>query len=38
MKMKEFGCNNEKKMLLIHGAGASYKMWTAQIEMLQRKF
>lgn len=38
MKMKEFGCNNEKKMLLIHGAGASYKMWTAQIEMLSEEY
>lgn len=38
MVMKEFGCNNEKKILLIHGAGTSYKMWTAQIEMLSDEY
>ena len=34
MEIKEFGCNNEKKILLIYGAGATYKMWTAQIGVL----
>lgn len=38
MEMKEFGCNNEKKILLVHGAGATYKMWTAQIEMLSGEY
>lgn len=38
MEMKEFGCNNEKKILLIHGAGATYKMWTAQIEVLEKEY
>ena len=38
MEMKEFGCNNEKRILLIHGAGATYKMWTAQIEVLEKEY
>lgn len=38
MEMKEFGCNNEKKILLIHGAGATYKMWMVQIEVLAKEY
>lgn len=38
MKMMEFGCQNEKKILLIHGAGTSYKMWTVQIELLSEEY
>lgn len=38
MEMKEFGRDNEKKILLIHGAGTSYRMWTAQIEMLSDEY
>lgn len=38
MEMKEFGCENEKAILLIHGAGTSYKMWTVQIEMLSKEY
>lgn len=38
MEMKEFGCNNEKRILLIHGAGATYKMWTAQIKELEQEY
>lgn len=38
MKIMEFGCQNEKKILLIHGAGTSYKMWTVQIELLSEEY
>lgn len=38
MKMNEFGCENGKKILLIHGAGTSYKMWTAQIKILSGEY
>lgn len=38
MEMNEFGCNQQKKILFIHGAGTSYKMWTAQIEMLSGEY
>lgn len=34
----EFGCQNDKKILFVHGAGTSYKMWTAQIEMLSDEY
>ena len=34
MKMHEFGKENKQKILLLHGAGCTYKMWTPQIEVL----
>lgn len=38
MTMSEFGISNKKKILLIHGAGTSYKMWTIQIEVLSKEY
>jgi len=38
MKMYEFGRENENKILLLHGAGCTYKMWTPQIEELQKEY
>ena len=38
MKMNEFGIENKKKILLIHGAGTTYKMWTAQIKELEKVY
>ena len=35
MKMHEFGKENKQKILLLHGTGCTYKMWTPQIEVLQ---
>ena len=32
--MHEFGKGNKQKILLLHGAGCTYKMWTPQIEVL----
>ena len=32
--MHEFGKGNKQKILLLHGAGYTYKMWTPQIEVL----
>lgn len=28
MKMYEFGLENAKTILMLHGAGCTYKMWT----------
>lgn len=38
MKMHEFGKENKQKILLLHGAGCTYKMWTPQIEVLQKEY
>lgn len=38
MIMHEFGKDNDKTILLLHGAGCTYKMWTPQIEELQKSF
>lgn len=38
MKMNIFGNENGKTILLIHGAGTSYKMWTAQIDALSETY
>lgn len=36
--MHEFGKENKQKILLLHGAGSTYKMWTPQIEVLQKEY
>ena len=36
--MHEFGKENKQKILLLHGAGCTYKMWTPQIEVLQKEY
>jgi len=38
MKMYEFGNEKKKKILLLHGAGCTYKMWTPQIEELKKDY
>ena len=38
MKMYEFGKENEKTILLLHGAGCTYKMWTPQIQELEKTY
>lgn len=38
MIMHEFGCENSKTILLLHGAGCTYRMWTPQIEELSKHY
>lgn len=38
MKMHEFGRENKKTILMLHGAGCTYKMWTPQIKELKKSF
>lgn len=38
MIMHEFGKDNKDTILLLHGAGCTYKMWTPQIEELQKEY
>ncbi|WP_105617804.1 alpha/beta fold hydrolase [Vallitalea okinawensis] len=38
MEMKEFGVHNEKIIVLIHGACASWEMWEAQIKALETDY
>ncbi len=38
MRMNEFGVHHEKRILFIHGAGTSYKMWIKQIEDLSKDY
>lgn len=38
MKMYEFGLENAKTILMLHGAGCTYKMWTPQIAELEKNY
>ncbi|MDO5294072.1 MAG: alpha/beta hydrolase [bacterium] len=38
MRMYEFGRENEKGILLLHGAGCTYRMWTPQIKELRKTY
>lgn len=38
MKMNEYGVENKKNILLIHGAGTSDRMWKIQIESLSNLY
>lgn len=38
MEMKEFGIHNEKIIVLIHGACASWEMWENQIKSLENNY
>lgn len=38
MKMYEFGHENARTILLLHGAGCTYKMWTPQIAELEKSY